>query len=152
MKRRRFDSAAVHIASAVLLSAAGLAVAGLANAQSDRHEPVIPQLTFPAPIQDSTVPANGDENPYGVAFIPEGFPKGGLLRPGDIIVANFNNGGNLQGTGTTIVKVNSNTAPTLFFGNPDFPGLTTALGVLKAGFVIVGNLPRTYCKTQYLTS
>jgi hypothetical protein len=29
------------------------------------------------PIQASTVPANGDLNPYGVAFVPTGFPSGG---------------------------------------------------------------------------
>src|SRR4029077_15006644 len=33
----------------------------------------------------STVPPNGDLNPYGVAFVPEGFNHGaGPLRPGDI--------------------------------------------------------------------
>jgi hypothetical protein len=50
---------------------------------------------------------NGDVNPYGVAFVPEGFPRGGVLHPGDIIVSNFNDSGNLQGTGTTIVRVST---------------------------------------------
>jgi len=46
----------------------------------------------------STVPSNGDLNPYGVAFVPEGFHQGaGPLRPGDILVSNFNNNMNLQG-------------------------------------------------------
>ena len=52
----------------------------------------------------STVPANGDLNPYGVAFVPNGFPKGGKIRSGDILVSNFNASSNLQGTGTTIVR------------------------------------------------
>ena len=39
------------------------------------------------PTQVSTVPQNGDVNPYGVAFVPEGFHHGaGPLRPGDILV------------------------------------------------------------------
>jgi hypothetical protein len=76
-----------------------------------------------------------------VAFVPQGFPAGGPLNAGDIIVSNFNNSANSQGTGTTIVRVNHNAAPALFFQGNDPLGLTTALGVLKAGFVLVGNLP-----------
>ena len=53
----------------------------------------------------STVPGNGDVNPYGVAFVPPGFPTGGAINPGDILVSNFNSSANLQGTGTTIVDV-----------------------------------------------
>src|SRR5258708_12545927 len=58
----------------------------------------------------STLASNGDQNPYGVAFVPNGFPSGGKLNPGDILVSNFNNattstGGNTQGPGTTITKV-----------------------------------------------
>ena len=88
-----------------------------------------------------TVPSNGDVNPYGVAFVPDGFPKDGALQPGDILVSNFNDGGNIQGTGTTIVKINSAGQQSLFFQGTPPLGLTTALGVLKSGFVLVGNLP-----------
>jgi hypothetical protein len=42
-------------------------------------------------------------NPYGVAFVPQIFLAGGLLKPGDLLVSNFNNKLNLQGTGTTII-------------------------------------------------
>lgn len=94
------------------------------------------------PASASTVPANGDVNPYGVAFVPKGFPaiKGGLVA-GDVLVSNFNNKANLQGTGTTIVRVPASGKPSVFFaGHPEL-GLTTALAVLKAGFVLVGNLP-----------
>ena len=38
----------------------------------------------------STVPANGDGNPYGVAFVPPGFPAGGTINPGDIQAAPLN--------------------------------------------------------------
>jgi hypothetical protein len=107
---------------------------------------VIPNLT-PAPqFSDPTVPGNGDVNPYGVAFVPSGFPAGGLLHPGDVIVANFNDSTNAQGTGTTIVRVNNspdnNAAPSLFFTSKRI-GLTTGLGALQGGFVLVGNVPST---------
>lgn len=106
-------------------------------------EAVIPDLPATPNVSASTVPANGDVNPYGVAFVPRGFPDGGLLRAGDVIVANFNNSANLQGTGTTVVRVNANASPSLFFSNTDQPGFSTALGVLRKGFVLLGNLPST---------
>jgi hypothetical protein len=82
---------------------AGVAFAG----DNDAKAPVIPQLSPSPNFSDSTLPPNGDVNPYGVAFVPHGFPGGGPLRPGDIIVSNFNNSGNLQGTGTTIASYGS---------------------------------------------
>src|SRR5205807_10613321 len=44
----------------------------------------------------STVPANGDINPYGVAVVPT---TTGSLMQGNILISNFNNSANLQGTG-----------------------------------------------------
>ena len=110
---------------------------------------------LPAGFLDvSTVASNGDQNPYGVAFIPDGFPSGGPLGPGDILVSNFNNAtnntttppsGNVQGTGTTIVRVAPDGEVSTFFTGTFVPptdgGLTTALGALKRGFVVVGQLP-----------
>src|SRR6516225_989700 len=110
---------------------------------TDAKGPLIPQLTPLATFSDLAVPPNGDVNPYGVAFVPHGFPGGGSLRSGDIIVSNFNNSGNLQGTGTTIVRVNNGNLPTVFFQGETGLGLTTALVALKGGFVLVGNLPST---------
>ncbi len=95
----------------------------------------------------STVPANGDVNPYGVARVPRTV---GRLHRGHILVSNFNNKANLQGTGTTIVDVAPNGAVRLFAQIdasklpgpcPGGVGLTTALVVLRAGWVIVGSLP-----------
>jgi len=104
---------------------------------------------IPRILVSSTIPENGDLNPYGVAFVPPGFPAGGPLSPGDILVSNFNNSKNLQGTGTTIIKltptggaVPDTQAQVFFQGTPPL-GLTTALGVLKRGFVIVGSLSTT---------
>jgi hypothetical protein len=59
-------------------------------------EALIPMLSATPTVTVSTVPPNGDVNPYGVAFVPRGFPKGGPLEPGDVLVANFNDGANLQ--------------------------------------------------------
>jgi hypothetical protein len=103
--------------------------------------PTAPFLPSPVVVA-STIPANGDLNPYGVAFVPPGFPAG-VLNVGDILVSNFNNSMNLQGTGTTIVRVQPQGGVSLFFqGNGlQQQGLSTALGILRAGLVIVGNFP-----------
>jgi uncharacterized protein (TIGR03118 family) len=90
----------------------------------------------------STVPGNGDVNPYGLAFVPLGFQSGtGPLHQGDLLVSNFNNSTNTQGTGTTIVRITPTGQQSVFFQGSAGLGLTTALGVLKNGFVVVGNVP-----------
>jgi hypothetical protein len=94
------------------------------------------------PVQTSTVATNGDVNPYGVAFVPNGFPKGGKTASGDILVSNFNAAAPAgQGTGTTIVSVTPDGAQTTFFQGTPPLGLTTALNALQNGVVIVGNVP-----------
>ena len=98
----------------------------------------------------STVPVNGDVNPYGIATVPR---STGNLVAGDILVSNFNAASNFQGTGTTIDEL----APTVTPGSahvfatidpahlpgpcPGGVGLTTALSVLPSGYVVVGSLP-----------
>jgi hypothetical protein len=95
----------------------------------------------------STVPGNGDVNPYGVAVVPSSV---GSEVKGDVLVSNFNNSGNAQGTGTTIVQVSPGGQQTVFAqinasalpGRcPGGVGLTTALGILPGGWVVVGSLP-----------
>lgn len=97
----------------------------------------------------STVPGNGDVNPYGVAIVP--VTMGSLVKD-NILISNFNNSSNLQGTGTTIVQVTPNgkvtefaaiDAATLPGPCPGGVGLTTALAALRSGFVVVGSLPTT---------
>jgi DNA-binding beta-propeller fold protein YncE len=97
----------------------------------------------------STVPSNGDINPYGVFRIPQTV---GRLERGNILVSNFNNSGNLQGTGTTLVQIAPDGTFSLFAQIdpnhlpgpcPGGVGLTTALVVLRSGWVIVGSLPTT---------
>jgi hypothetical protein len=95
----------------------------------------------------STVPSNGDVNPYGVAVAPV---SAGRLVKGNVLVSNFNDKGNLQGTGRTIVEVSPSGAVRLFASLtpgklagacPGGLGLTTALVALRSGWVIVGSLP-----------
>jgi hypothetical protein len=95
----------------------------------------------------STVPSNGDVNPYGIVSIPKTI---GALVAGNILVSNFNNSANLQGTGTTIVQIAPTGTMSLFAAIdanslpgacPGGVGLTTALAVLRSGWVIVGSLP-----------
>jgi hypothetical protein len=93
----------------------------------------------------TTVPANGDVNPYGVARVPR---TQGTLVEGRYLISNFNNGANYQGTGTTIVQIAPNGTFSLFaqidaskVSCPGGIGLTTALVALRSGLVIVGSLP-----------
>jgi hypothetical protein len=97
----------------------------------------------------STVPSNGDVNPYGIVRIPR--TSGSLVR-GNLLVSNFNNSSNQQGTGTTLVQITPDGTPSLFAQIdastlpgpcPGGVGLTTALTVLQTGWVIVGSLPTT---------
>jgi len=95
----------------------------------------------------STVPANGDVNPYGTVLVTKN--QGALVR-GDVLISNFNNSKNLQGTGTTIVQVSPSgklsqfakiNAAKLPGKCPGGVGLTTALTILRGGWVVVGSLP-----------
>lgn len=99
---------------------------------------------FPLPPSVvSTIPSNGDVNPYGVFFTPSDIRADGVLKPGDILVSNFNNNQNLQGTGTTIIRVSKHGEVSTFFQGKQGLGLTAALAVAKHGTVFVGNLPTT---------
>jgi len=106
---------------------------------------ILPQLTPNPTTSGSTVPSNGDMNPYGVAYVPDTFPSDGLLLPGDVLVSNFNNATNLQGTGTTLMDLRSGAPTSVFFldRDADTPGFSTALAVLSSGYVILGSVPST---------
>jgi len=138
MAKRRLGCVLTAV-SGLLCSAAALAGDG---------KPILPSLKTITTIA-STVPANGDVNPYGVAQVKRTI---GNLRAGHILVSNFNNAGNFQGTGTTIVEVAPDGNVSLFAAIdagtlpgscPGGIGLTTALVVLEQGWVIVGSLPTT---------
>ena len=94
----------------------------------------------------STVPDDGDQNPYALIVAPV---AAGKVQQGDVLVDDFNDLSNLQGTGTTIVDYRPSTRQTTLFANlphqvaqcPGGIGLTTAMTMLKTGWVIVGSTP-----------
>ena len=94
----------------------------------------------------STVTENGDLNPYAVIVAPV---TAGKVTKDDVLVDNFNNISNLQGTGTTIVGYRPGTQQSYLFARlpqslPQCPGgvgLSTAMTMLKTGWVIVGSTP-----------
>ncbi|WP_242403458.1 hypothetical protein [Asaia platycodi] len=94
----------------------------------------------------STSPGNGDLNPYAVVIVPHDM---GVLKKDEVLVTNFNNISNLQGTGTTIVAYSPVSGNARLFANlpsnlaacPGGVGLTTALTILKKGWIIVGSAP-----------
>jgi hypothetical protein len=133
----------LHPFQRVLALAASASLLPALGAMAQARDAFIPKA-----VTSSTMPANGDVNPYGVAFVPRGFPAGGKIAEGDVLVSNFNNSANSQGTGTTIIQFSPQgpIAPpgeaVTFFPSTQ-AGLSTALGVLRSGFVIVGNVPTT---------
>lgn len=95
----------------------------------------------------STIPSNGDVNPYGIVLVPT---STGKLQTGALLVSNFNGKANDQGTGTTIVQISPAGRQALFStidasslpgSCPGGVGLTTALSLLPGGYVVVGSLP-----------
>jgi len=94
----------------------------------------------------STVPDNGDQNPYAIVVAPV---SAGTVKAGDVLVGNFNNAANLQGVGTTIVDYHPDTQKLSLFASVPHElkecsggvGLSTAMTMLKSGWVIVGSTP-----------
>ena len=142
---------AAGIAATVTATAGLLAGSGILATSANAATSFIGGLTN-TKVVASTVPANGDQNPYGVAVVPR---STGDLHRGNVLVSNFNDAtnnntnppsGNVQGTGTTIVQVSPGGQASLFarISDPACPGgvgLTTALVALRSGWVIVGSLP-----------
>ena len=137
-------------ASTALVGAAATAVFAVAApaAQAGASKSFIGRFHKLSTIA-STVPSNGDVNPYGVAVV--GRSQGKLVQ-GNVLISNFNNGKNLQGTGTTIVQVSPQGQVSVFARIvasklpgpcPGGVGLTTALEILQGGWVVVGTLPTT---------
>jgi hypothetical protein len=136
----------------------GQQAAGFANSQITGLDRAASKVLTPAPgsflagkttvsVLGSTTPSNGDENPYAIWPVTR---TGGSLHTGDVLVDNFNNGSNEQGTGTTIVDVHPGGSTTVFANLagakdrcPGGVGLTTAMVQLSSGWVIVGSLPST---------
>lgn len=96
----------------------------------------------------STVASNGDLNPYAIFVAPV---SAGKIQKDDVLVDNFNGLSNLQGTGSTIMNYNPSSNKMSTFAVlpqrlPQCPGgvgLSTAMVMLKSGYVIVGSAPST---------
>jgi hypothetical protein len=103
----------------------------------------------------STEPANGDQNPYAIIVAPV---SAGTIQKDDVLVDNFNNSRNLQGTGSTIIDYRPATGSMSLFasiahdlpGCPGGIGLSTAMTMLQSGWVIVGSAPSTDGTTKTL--
>jgi hypothetical protein len=136
----RLTTASFLILAGVAASAASAANA--ADAMAQGYLDTIHRHTTLA----STVTTNGDLNPYAIVVAPV---SAGAIQQNDVLVTNFNNISNLQGTGTTIVDYRPSTGKTTLFANlpqrlPQCPGgvgLGTAMTMLKSGWVIVGSTP-----------
>jgi len=143
----------------LLVAIATLAIAGCGGSSkttssASRSTAAASTAAFIAPLKTiktvaSTVPGNGDINPYGLQVVPSSVGK---LVAGSLLVSNFNAKSNNQGTGTTIDQISPAGKSSLFAGIdpqslpgscPGGVGLTTALSVLPGGYVIVGSLPST---------
>jgi hypothetical protein len=140
-------AAASAVAAAAII---GTGLAMTAPASADSHPSFIGRFSHLKQIA-MTVPQNGDQNPYGVAVVRH---SRGMLHRGDVLVSNFNNMANKQGTGSTIVEVSPSGHVSVFaqitpadvakVGRcPGGIGLTTALAILHDGWVVVGSTPST---------
>ena len=124
-----------------LVAAALLLLAPAAHAQEGFLSGIKRMTTL-----GSTVPASGDQNPYAVIVAPV---SAGKVEKDDVLVTNFNDRQNLQGLGTTIMSYRPSTRQMLVFATlprhlaecPGGVGLTTAMTMLRSGWVIVGSLP-----------
>jgi hypothetical protein len=142
--KKRVTLAAAATVAVSAIAAAGVVASPLAEAQPGAG--FLGGFSAVTPV-GSTVPANGDVNPYGVAVVQH---NQGKLVKGDVLVSNFNNSANTQGTGTTIVSVSPGGKLSVFAqiiashlpgACPGGVGLTTALTILNGGWVVVGSLP-----------
>jgi hypothetical protein len=140
----RVTLAAVASVAASAIVAAGVAVAPMAQADTQRS--FVGKFNTLTTVA-STVPGNGDLNPYGVAVVRHSLGK---LHKGNVLVSNFNNSANQQGRGTTIVEIAPDGNVSLFAqinaanlpgACPGGVGLTTALSILDGRWVVVGSLP-----------
>ncbi|MFZ1992648.1 MAG: hypothetical protein WAU75_00955, partial [Solirubrobacteraceae bacterium] len=128
--------AAAALTVAITVSAGALAATG--SFLSPLH-----RFSHVASAVPTAGPAKGDVNPYGVVVVPRSV---GRLVRGDILVSNFNNAANQQGTGSSIVEISPSGRQSVFAVVPRIKGmpavgLTTGLAVLGNGDVIVGSLP-----------
>ena len=147
--RGKFVAAAAMAISAI--AAAGMVASPLAQAAPIPIPSFIGQFhtisTVASTVPHILGPGNGDLNPYGVAVVQH---SEGRLVKGNVLVSNFNNYKNQQGTGSTIMSISPSGHASVFArilpvglpgACPGGIGLTTALSILNNGWVVVGSLP-----------
>ncbi len=143
---RLFHKVTAAAAAAGAITAAGLTLPVAAQAQQHSGGAYLSAFHHLRTV-GSTVPGNGDVNPYGIVVLKHSV---GRLVAGDVLISNFNDKKNEQGTGHTIVELAPGghrtvfaniTAASLPGACPGGIGLTTALVVLPGGWVIVGSTP-----------
>ncbi|MFF2662910.1 hypothetical protein ACFVUH_36855 [Kitasatospora sp. NPDC058032] len=146
MKLRACSSTLAAAALTLALTAVASPAGAATSAGAAKAPPFLDRLNTVSTVA-STVPENGDVNPYGTFTIQESI---GDLHRGNVLISNFNNSANLQGLGTTLVQITPGGTRTTFATiDPDHlpgpcpggVGLTTALTVLPGGWVVVGSLP-----------
>ncbi|MFC5521766.1 hypothetical protein [Polaromonas jejuensis] len=129
----------------LLMLAAGLLALAAQTARAEQPKGFLETIRKHT-LLTTTVPDNGDQNPYAIAVAPV---SAGKFQQGDVLVDNFNNAANLQGLGTTIVLYSPASKKLSLFAQlprdlpkcPGGVGLSTAMTVLKSGWVIVGSTP-----------
>lgn len=148
-RRRAGAVRALAVVAATTLAGATLAVGAapaVAAGGTSSGAPFLSRFST-VTVGTSTVPGNGDVNPYGVVEVRHSV---GDEQAGATLVSNFNDAANAQGTGTTIVQISATgkrtvfahiTPPALPSACPGGIGLTTALTDLPGGWVVVGSLP-----------
>ncbi|MFF1908715.1 hypothetical protein [Kitasatospora sp. NPDC058218] len=129
-----------------LTSAAAMLFGVSAPAGAAGGEPFLGALNTVTTVA-STVPANGDVNPYGTAVARHSV---GDPHRGNVLISNFNNARNQQGTGSTLVRISPDGHVSQFAQIdpahlpgpcPGGIGLTTALSIQPDGWIVVGSLP-----------
>jgi hypothetical protein len=153
MKKHKLAGAALvatTVAAALIASAATASVGKPPTTFLSRFH----TITHIASMVPKKGPAKGDQNPYGVAVVQRSVGK---LVKGDVLVSNFNNAKNQQGTGKSIMEVSPSGHAHVFAVVPrptsaKAVGLTTALVELPSGFVVVGNLPAPGGKSANMTA
>ena len=131
---RKFSPRAARALIAAAVGAAACATAGGAHAEPQGFLETVKHHT----TLINTVPDNGDQNPYAIVVAPV---SAGTIKKGDVLVDNFNNSTNLQGTGSTIINYHPDTKEMTLFAQvprdlkecPGGIGLSTAMTMLKSG-------------------
>ena len=139
----RHSFAIITLAGAVLVSAGcGGGVGGGQAISPTNTNATIANLKHISTFSSSVDPANGDTNPYAIAFAPTTFTGDGVqshVQPGDLVVGNFG----ATGQGTTFQAIRNGT-PVRVYSETNAPtaggGTVSTAGPVALAFAPNGNL------------